>query len=219
VAVETQKRASKMNEIDPGQLKAILVRIIQITNADRIEINPLDDDLVHTKFVKGVYKNHLHGLLFKLGQLSFKKDTITVTRKFEALPHLVSSVPDSPITIDVDSVQDSNGCRRYYINLTSRNSPTRKKYLTKECKRILNTLSSEFIAKVQEIQPVLKRKDLRIQSLLEEMVGIRNESQEKDKRIYNLDNDFTEFKEQNQVKINIGEKLLKLSKTKKWKGM
>ena len=55
-----------MNEIDPGQLNAILVRIIQITNADRIEIYPLDDDLVQTKFVKGVYKKHLHGLLFKL---------------------------------------------------------------------------------------------------------------------------------------------------------
>jgi hypothetical protein len=32
-----------MNEIDFGQLEAILVRIIQITNADRIEIYPLDD--------------------------------------------------------------------------------------------------------------------------------------------------------------------------------
>jgi hypothetical protein len=37
VALETQERFSKMNEIDHGQLKAILVRIIQITNADRIE--------------------------------------------------------------------------------------------------------------------------------------------------------------------------------------
>ena len=54
-----------MNKINFGQLKAILVRIIQITNADRIEIYPLDDDLVQTKFVKGVYKKHLHGLLFK----------------------------------------------------------------------------------------------------------------------------------------------------------
>jgi hypothetical protein len=38
---------------------------------------------------------------------------------------------------------------------------------------------------------------------VEEMDGIRNESQEKEKRIYNLDKDFTEFKEQNQVKIDI----------------
>ena len=147
-----------MNEIDPGKLNAILVRIIQITNADRIEIYPLDDDLVQSKFVKGVYKNHLHGLLFKLGQLSFKKDTIAITRKFEALPGLVLSVPDSPITIDVDQVHDNDRHRkrRYYINI--HNSPTRKKPLTRECRRILNTLSSEFIAKVQEIQPNPKRK-------------------------------------------------------------
>ena len=69
---------------------------------------------------------------------------------------------------------------------------------------------------------MLHEKDLRIQSLVEEMDQIRNEFQEKEKekekRIYNLDKDFTEFKEQNQVKIDIGEKLLKLSKTKKWKG-
>jgi hypothetical protein len=82
VVLDTQERASKMNDIDFGQLKAILVRIIQITNADRIEIYPLDD-LVQSKFVKGVYKNHLHGLLFKLGQLSFKKDTIAVTKKLK----------------------------------------------------------------------------------------------------------------------------------------
>jgi hypothetical protein len=48
------ERASKMNEIDVGQLNAILVRIIEITNADRIEIYPLDD-LVQTKIIKGVY--------------------------------------------------------------------------------------------------------------------------------------------------------------------
>ena len=73
---------------------------------------------------------------------------------------------------------------------------------------------------------MLREKYLRIQSLhvrvVEEMDRIRNESwqkeKEKDKRIYNLDKDFTEFKEQNKVKIDIGEKLLKLSKTKKWKG-
>ena len=54
-----------MNEIDVGQLNAILVRIIEITNADRIEIYPLDD-LVQTKIIKGDYKKYLHGLLFKL---------------------------------------------------------------------------------------------------------------------------------------------------------
>ena len=94
-----------MSEIDPGQLKAILVRIIQITNADRIKIHPLDDDLVQTKIVKGVHKNYLHGLLFKLGMLNVWRNTITVKNNFEALPELVSSVPDSPITIDVDVVQ------------------------------------------------------------------------------------------------------------------
>jgi hypothetical protein len=50
---------------------------------------------------------------------------------------------------------------------------------------------------------MIREKDLRIQSLVEEMDGIRTESQEKEKRIYNLDKDFTEFKEQNQVKIDI----------------
>ena len=54
------------------------------------------------------------------------------------------------------------------------------------------------------------------------MDQIRNEFQEKEKekekRIYNLDKDFTEFKEQNQVTIDIGKKLLKLSETKKWRG-
>jgi hypothetical protein len=65
VALGPQETASKMNEIDPGKLKAILVRIIEITNADRIEIYPLDD-LVQTKIIKGVYKKHLHELLFKL---------------------------------------------------------------------------------------------------------------------------------------------------------
>ena len=64
--LDKMERASKMNEINPGQLKAILVRIIQISNADRIEIYPLDDDLVQSKIVKEVYKKHLHGLLFKL---------------------------------------------------------------------------------------------------------------------------------------------------------
>jgi hypothetical protein len=104
VALETQKRASKMNEIDPGELKAILVRIIhvQITNADRIEIYPLDD-LVQTKIINGVYKKHLHGLLFKLGLLKVRRNTIVVTNNFEALPHLVSSVHDSSIAIDVDT--------------------------------------------------------------------------------------------------------------------
>jgi hypothetical protein len=45
-----------MSEIDPGQLKAILVRIIQITNADRIEIYPLDDlgTALHCERVKKV---------------------------------------------------------------------------------------------------------------------------------------------------------------------
>ena len=38
-------------------------------------------------------------------------------KNFEALPHLVSSVPDSPIKIDVDAVQDINGCRRYYVKI------------------------------------------------------------------------------------------------------
>ena len=103
-----------MNEIDPGQLKAILVRIIQITNADRIEIYPLDDDLVQTKFVKGVYKNHLHGLLFKLDMLYVWRNTITVKNNFEALPGLFS---DSSIAIDVNQVRDSNGCRRYYVKI------------------------------------------------------------------------------------------------------
>ena len=41
--LDKMERASKINEINPGQLKAILVRIIQITNADRIEIHPLGD--------------------------------------------------------------------------------------------------------------------------------------------------------------------------------
>jgi hypothetical protein len=50
---------------------------------------------------------------------------------------------------------------------------------------------------------MIREKDLRIQSLVEEMDGIRTESQEKEKRIYNLDKYFTEFKEQNQVKIDI----------------
>jgi hypothetical protein len=54
VVLHPQERASKMNGIDVGQLKAILVRIIEITNADRIEIYPLDD-LVQTKIIKGVY--------------------------------------------------------------------------------------------------------------------------------------------------------------------
>ena len=97
-----QETASKMNEIDPGKLKAILVRIIEITNADRIEIYPLDD-LVQTKIIKGVYKKHLHGLLFKLGLLKVRRNTIVVTNNFEALPHLVSSVHDSSIAIDVDT--------------------------------------------------------------------------------------------------------------------
>ena len=69
---------------------------------------------------------------------------------------------------------------------------------------------------------MLHEKDLRIQSLVEEMDQIRNEFQEKEKekekQIYNLDKDFTEFKEQNQVTIDIGKKLLKLSETKKWRG-
>ena len=43
VVLDKMERASKINEINPGQLKAILVRIIQITNADRIETYPLDD--------------------------------------------------------------------------------------------------------------------------------------------------------------------------------
>jgi hypothetical protein len=88
----------------PEQLKAILVRIIEITSADRIEIYPLDG-LVQTKIVKGVHKNHLHGLLFKLGMLNVWRNTIAVTKNFEALPDLVSSVvPASSNTIDV------NGC-------------------------------------------------------------------------------------------------------------
>ena len=38
VVLGPKERASKMNEIDVGQLNAsILVRIIEITNADRIE--------------------------------------------------------------------------------------------------------------------------------------------------------------------------------------
>jgi hypothetical protein len=65
VVLGPKERASKMNEIDFGQLTAILVHIIQITYADRIEIYPLDD-LVQTKIIKGVYNKHLHGLLFKL---------------------------------------------------------------------------------------------------------------------------------------------------------
>jgi hypothetical protein len=158
VVLRPQETASKMNEIDPGKLKAILVRIIEITNADRIEIYPLDDDLVQTKIIEGVYKKHLHGLLFKLELLKVRRNTITVTNNLEGLPALVLSVPDSSITIDVNPVRDNDRHRkrRYYINI--HNSPTRKKPLTRECRRILNTLSSEFIAKVQEIQPNPKRK-------------------------------------------------------------
>ena len=81
-----------MNEIDVGQLNAILVRIIEITNADRIEIYPLDD-LVQTKIIKGVYKKHLHGLLFKLDMLYVWRNTIKVKNNFEGLPALVLSVP------------------------------------------------------------------------------------------------------------------------------
>ena len=107
-----------MNEIDVGQLNAILVRIIEITNADRIEIYPLDD-LVQTKIIKGVYKKHLHGLLFKLELLKVWRNTIVVMNNFEALPALVLSVPDSSITIDVNQVRDNDRHRkrRYYINI------------------------------------------------------------------------------------------------------
>ncbi len=91
----------------------------------------------------------MHGLLFKLELLKVWRNTIVVMNNFEALPALVLSVPDSSITIDVNQVRDNDRHRkrRYYINI--HNSPTHKKPLTRECKRILNTLSSEFIAKVQ----------------------------------------------------------------------
>jgi len=107
VVLDPIERASKMNKINFGQLKATLVRIIEITNVDHIEIYPLDD-LVQTEIVKGVHKKHLHGLLFKLGLLKVWRNTIVVKNNFEALPDLFSSVPDNSIAIDVDPVWDSN---------------------------------------------------------------------------------------------------------------
>ena len=138
-----KERASKMNEIDFGQLTAILVRAHHTNHLCRPHRN---DDLLQTKIIKGVYKKHLHGLLFKLDMLYVWRNTITVKNNFEALPDLVSSVPDSSITIDVNPVRDNDRHRkrRYYINI--HNSPTHKKPLTRECKTILNTLSSELLS-------------------------------------------------------------------------
>jgi hypothetical protein len=100
VVLHPQERASKMNEIDFGQLTAILVRAHHTNHLCRPHRN---DDLLQTKIIKGVYKKHLHGLLFKLGLLKVRRNTIVVTNNFEALPHLVSSVHDSSIAIDVDT--------------------------------------------------------------------------------------------------------------------
>ena len=84
-------------------------------------------------------------------------------------------------------------------NVISKHNAKKLNETITDLQKQLDVSKNEHICK----DSMIREKDLRIQSLVEEMDGIRNESQEKEKRIFNLDKDFTEFKEQNQVKIDI----------------
>ena len=94
----------------------LLCWAIEQSGYDIFEIYPLHQYRSNRRIGNGLTKNEIHGLLFKLGLLFFRKgkNEVSVKAHFESLSSLVNT-RSTDLNVEVNQKFDSTRNRSYFI--------------------------------------------------------------------------------------------------------